>query len=214
AFTAPVVGWGRRFLAASGRPGQTLLFAADADTGNVLWSRELGLGATSAPLGVGQRVYLGGERDGQPLLLAFNAKGDPVWERRLGTGGGPLSLLPTPGGVVVSGRSGAACRVESSGKMAWVLGAAGAELRRPLAPKLMRRILFIPGETVRAVELSSGAVLAEVKMGSGLQDLAVDTRLGLYLLNDEGGVRAFRVASHLAVVGGPRRSRPRRADAT
>jgi len=151
-------------------------------------------------VGIKQKVFLAGIRDREPLLMSFDAKGRPGWEHALPLGSGPFQLLTTLRGIVVSDRSGAACLVSTTGKTVWVLGSSGQPLRRGLSARLARTILIVPGEQVRAVELASGRLLGEIDAGAGLLDLAIDSKLNLYLLEESGRLRAYRLASHLAVV--------------
>src|SRR5207247_6396872 len=104
--------------------------------------------------------------------------------------------------VVVQAQSGAALRVELDGEIAWRVGSAGEELSRLVSPTLSRDVLFLAGETVRAIDPKSGHILAEVRAGATLIDLAADAKLNLYLLDEEGTLTAHRLATHLAVVSG------------
>ena len=62
-------------------------------------------------------------------------------------------------------------------------------------------MLLVPGSQVRAVDARGGQVLATVASGHGLVGLQVDAALDLYLLDEAGGLSAWRLATHLAVVG-------------
>jgi hypothetical protein len=61
-------------------------------------------------------------------------------------------------------------------------------------------VVLLPGELTRALEPRGGHVLAEVRTGIGLVDLAVDSRLNLYALDEDGTLTAYRLVTALAVV--------------
>ncbi|HLL54809.1 MAG TPA: hypothetical protein VK447_14745, partial [Myxococcaceae bacterium] len=62
-------------------------------------------------------------------------------------------------------------------------------------------IVLLPGERVRAVDPKSGQVLGEIPADPGLCDLKVDNKLNLYLLDEHGSLRAYRLSTHFTVVG-------------
>ena len=72
----------------------------------------------------------------------------------------------------------------------------------PCAPVLARGVAVIPGDIVRAVDVHSGELLAEVRAGIGLCDLQADSKLNLYLLDEDGTLSAHQLASHFAIISG------------
>ncbi|MBI3184291.1 MAG: PQQ-binding-like beta-propeller repeat protein [Myxococcales bacterium] len=198
-FAAPTVSWGKRLLALLSRGEKSAVFAADAHSGALAWTKELALTAPTAPIAAGSRVLLAGQQDGQSVLVCLSSKGHPLWERRLHLGPG-LSLLAVGRSALAHDRSGAAALVTSDGRIDWRVGAAGEEIPRSIPAVLARGVLVLPGESVRAVDPSGGRVLAEVRAGPELCDLKVDGRLNLFLLDEDGGLGAYRLCSHLAVV--------------
>ncbi|MHB8873077.1 MAG: outer membrane protein assembly factor BamB family protein [Myxococcaceae bacterium] len=199
-FACAPVPWGRRLVGLLARGERSALFVADAHSGQLGWTFEAALSAPSRPLALGARVLVAGRREGQPLLLCVGSKGKLLWERPLPLGGGALSLLAVGRDVAAVDATGAAALVGGEGQLEWRLGAAGDELPCPVAPKLARRVLILPGEAVRAVDPRGGQVLAEVRAGEGLCDLEVDAKLNLFLLDEAGTLRAYRLTSHFAVV--------------
>jgi hypothetical protein len=103
--------------------------------------------------------------------------------------------------VAVTSRTGAAALFDPDGRMLWRLGDAGERLAWTLAPQRCRGVLIVPGVTVRALQPSSGEVLGEAEGGPGLCDVVADARFNLYLLDDQGTLRAFRPGTHLSVLG-------------
>ncbi|WP_426752537.1 PQQ-binding-like beta-propeller repeat protein [Myxococcus sp. Y35] len=196
---APVT-WGKRFLAMLGRGSHWALLLADAHTGESVWTHEPDLSHLSAPLPVGSRVFIAGEREREGMLLCLDAKGRRVWERPLNLGPGPYALAPLPRAVVVTSASGAAARVAASGTVDWRVGAAGEPLISALPAHTARDVTLVPGERVRAVDPRGGQVLAEVQAGVGLVALQADVRLNLFFLDDAGTLSAYRLGSHFAVV--------------
>jgi len=102
--------------------------------------------------------------------------------------------------VLALGAAGAATLVDGGGQVQWHAGAAGEPLAARPPPAFARGVVLLPGETVRAVDPRGGQLLAEVAAGAGLCDLKVDGRLNLYLLDDACTLKAYRLATHLAVV--------------
>ncbi len=199
-FHGPPVAWGRRFLALLGRGSHWALLLADAHTGEAVWTHEPDLTRPCAPLPVGARVFIAGEREREGLLLCLDSKGRRVWERPLNLGPGPFALAPLPRAVVVTSASGAAARVSASGTVDWRVGASGEPLINPLPARTARNVTLVPGEKVRAVDPRGGQVLAEVRAGVGLVALQADVRLNLFFLDDAGTLSAYRLGSHFTVV--------------
>ncbi|WP_342381692.1 PQQ-like beta-propeller repeat protein [Myxococcus stipitatus] len=199
-FHGQPVPWGRRFLALLGRGSRWALLLADAHTGEAAWTHEPDLTHPSAPLPLGSRVFLAGEREREGVLLCLDKKGQPVWERPLNLGPGPYALAPLPRAVVVTSASGAAARVAASGTIDWRVGAAGEPLIGALPARTARGVTLVPGERVRAVDPRGGQVLAEVRAGVGLVALQADVRLNLFFLDDTGTLSAYRLGTHFTVV--------------
>lgn len=199
-FVTPAVAWAKRFTAVMERGSQSALVVADADAGTIHWATELDLQRCATPLPKQGRVFVAGERQGQAHLACLNAKGEKLWERAVPLGHGPFSLLAVERSVVVSQRRGAAVCVSATGELEWRLGESGEELPVAVPAQLRRGVLVLPGERIRAVAPKEGTVLAEVRAGPGLCALLTDARLNLYSLDEDGRLRAFRLASHLAVV--------------
>ena len=80
------------------------------------------------------------------------------------------------------------------------MGVAGDELPDLPLPCLRRGVLVLAGEKIRAVDPRGGRVLAELQAGRGLLDVAVDSKLNVYALDDAGLLRTWKLATTLAVV--------------
>ncbi|MCE9670365.1 PQQ-like beta-propeller repeat protein [Myxococcus stipitatus] len=199
-FHGAPIPWGRRFLALLGRGSHWAILLADAHTGEAVWTHEPDITHPSAPLPVGSRVFVAGEREREGVLLCLDAKGQRLWERALHLGPGPYALSPLPRAVVVTSASGAAARVAASGTVDWRVGAAGEPLIGALPARTARGVTLLPGERVRAVDPRGGQVLAEVRAGVGLVALQADVRLNLYFLDDTGTLSAYRLGTHFTVV--------------
>lgn len=200
-FLGPTVPWGRRWVAVLGRKERCALVAADAASGEVHWNIELSLSMPSQPLPSGSRVAVAGERGGDGMVVCFGPKGTLAWERRLHLGHGPYRPLSMGRGLLVVSGTGAATLLEPNGEVRWHLGASGEPVACAPAAVASRGILILPGERVRAVDPRSGRVLAEVSAGPGLCGLEVDNKLNLYLLDEDGNLRVYRLATHFTVVG-------------
>lgn len=199
-FTGPTVPWGRKLLATIGRADKSVVFAADAHTGNIAWTVDLPLSAPSRPLVAGSRILLAGERDHEGVLVCLSTRGRSLWERKLNLGAAPFSVQAVGRSVLVTSQNGAAVLYSADGVTDWRLGAAGEELAARIAPCVARGVLVIPGEVTRAIDPRGGRELAQVRTGIGLVDLKVDARLNLYALDEDGSLRAFRLTTSLAVL--------------
>jgi outer membrane protein assembly factor BamB len=199
-FSTPPVAAGRRLVAELSRGERTALIAADLSTGALHWTRELNLERPSAPVLFRQRTLLAGRRGGKVVMVAMSRTGDQLWERPLPLEGHELFVLGLLHGALVQDSRGAAAFVSSDGQIDWLLGTAGAELHHPVGPSHARGVVILPGETVRAVDPRSGRVLAEMKAGPALTALAADKALNLFLLMENGLLRALKLAAQLSVV--------------
>jgi hypothetical protein len=155
---------------------------------------------SSVPLASHARVLVTTSQGDEGKLISLTSKGERAWERALQLGPGPFALLALDRATLVVSRSGGAVCVESDGRIAWRVGAAGDPLSGTVEPRRSRGLLWIAGQMVRAVDPATGAVVGEVSAGPGLCSLALDARLNLYLLGDEGTLRAYRLGTHLSVV--------------
>lgn len=201
-FIGPPIAWGKKALAMVGRRDRFSLLAIDAHRGTVGWRSELDLSSMSAPVTQRNRVFVAGERVGDGALLCLGARGQALWERRLHLGRGPFSLLTVGQRIIASSPRGGAVCFGSDGQIEWRLGPLQSELLWPCTPVFARGVAFIPGECVRGVDVHSGEVLAEVRSGIGLCDLKADSKLNLYLLDEDGTLGGYRLASHFAIVSG------------
>src|SRR5262249_26302407 len=104
-------------------------------------------------------------------------------------------------------RAGSAALLSSEGDLTWQVPSAGEELAVSVPPAYLRGLIVLPGERVRIVEPRGAEVLAEIPAGGGLCGLEVDRRVIIYLLDYDGMLKAYRLASHYALVKGQRPSR-------
>jgi outer membrane protein assembly factor BamB len=201
-FISAVEPWGNAFIGGVHSGGQSIWFAADAISGQPLWTEERpwSFPAPALPLGV-SRALIGGTHDGAPLLECVGKTGALQWSKRIPLAPGPMQLVAPPKSALAFDRTGAAVCLDASGEISWRLGAAGTPLVRAVSARWLRQVLLIPGERVRAVDVRGGRELAEIEAGPGLRDLAVDAHLNLYVLDDAGELKCYALASHLALVG-------------
>jgi len=201
-FFGPSVAFGKRLLAMVGRGDKSVLFCADAHSGALLWTQEFDLDRPSLPVINRDRVHLAGERQGNGMLVVLDGEGAPVWERPLHVGRGPYALSGSSHGMLVTSASGEAELLDMEGQTQWRLGAAGPELSKALPALWVRDVALLPGGIIRAVEPKGGRILGEIDVGAPLVDLKVDDALNLYVLDEDHRLRAYRLATHLAVVNG------------
>jgi len=208
-FVRPPVPWGRRVLCSTGRREAGALFALDAHRGPLpsasgvrgpLWTYESDGALLSLPVALPNRVFVAAARGAGAALVCLSGRGQRLWEQAL-PDAGEHGLLTLGHSVIAVSRRGAAAAFDADGTPLWRVAGATEAIARTLAPQRSRGLVLLPGATVRAVNPQSGEVVGEVDAGAGLVDLAVDGRLNLYLLDDDGALRAFRLGTHLSVVG-------------
>lgn len=198
-FIAPVSRSGKRTYALIGQGDGCGVVSLDATAHPVAWTVELPL-ARPTFLPHGGRIWVLGQSGSEARMACLTPGGKRVWERAVPVGRPPFHLLPAGREVIAAGQGAAAARLGTDGQIAWRLGEPGEGHPVPAAPSLARGLLLLPGETVRAVDPATGHVLGEIDAGPGLADARADHRLGLYLLGEDGRVRAYRLATHLALV--------------
>jgi outer membrane protein assembly factor BamB len=199
-FTGPAAGWGRKLVGAAGRSGKSLVVAADAHTGSLAWSRELGMGPPSRPILAAGRVLVAAPTEEDAVLVCLGRSGEPFWERPLHLGNSNVSLRAIGRTVLATSQTGAAVLMSLDGVQQWRVGSAGAELPARIPACHIRGVALVPGEMTRALEPRGGHVLAEVRTGMGLVALAVDARLNLYALDEDGTLSAYRLGAALSLV--------------
>lgn len=194
---------GKKLYAVFGRGDTALLLIAHSDSGKLLASVDLELSEPSPILPFEDGVLLVGGREDAARVVAVSRTGHVRWQRTVHLGPGPYGVELVEGAPLVHARDGSAARLTAEGRIDWRLGTAGEPLLRTLRPVIARGVLVLPGDSIRAVEPRGGRVLAEVSAGGGLRQLAVDSHLSLYVADEEGHLRVYRLASHLAVVPSP-----------
>jgi len=199
-FIGPAVAWGASALAVVSRGARSAVLAFDPQAGEVRWWTELPLEQPLPPVAAGARAWVAGMRDGRAALASVDARGALVWVRPTPVEPQPTGVLRAGAEVVVTGASGAAARVRRDGRVVWRLGAA-ARGGAALSPALHRSVLFVPGRPLRAVDLRTGRVLAELPTGKSLRAMAVGPRLEVAVLDEAGDLALHRLATHFAVVG-------------
>lgn len=203
-FDAPVHVVGRKILARVGSTDRATIISAELQTGAVHWTRDLPLSRATQPLAARERIYVAGEQGGDALVVALSKKGVVAWDKRVHLGAAPYSLASVKRAVIVSARNGAAALVDSDGRVVWRIGAPSRdEIACDVPAVISRGVAIIAGPVVRAVDVTTGEVLAEVKSDPGLCDLKVDRSLGLFLLYEDGTLAAYELTTHLAVIESP-----------
>jgi outer membrane protein assembly factor BamB len=198
-FLGPAVAWGALALAVVGRGSRSALLAFDPHSGEVRWWTELPLDGPLPPVAAGARAWVAGMHDGRAALASVDARGTLLWLKPMPVDPQPAGLLRAGAEVVVTGISGAAVRVRRDGRAVWRLGAL-ARGGVGLAPALHRSVLFVPGHPLRAADLRTGRILAELPTGKSLRSMAVGPRLEVAVLDEAGDLALHRLATHFAVV--------------
>lgn len=186
---APLVS-GHRALAVLSRGEHTTVFLFEAlasnasvPAGTILWAKELTLQHPVPPVMTRSRVWLGGTRDKATVIAALNASGRLLWERIVPVDARTLWLLPLGTSVIAADSSGAAIRLLPSGEAAWELVGAGDQLAGPIPARLTRKLLLLPGPSLRWVDPPSGRIVSELPVGGHVHDVHVDRQLGVTVLD-------------------------------
>jgi hypothetical protein len=174
------------------------ILVLDPHGGTVRWVREVALSWAAEPVARGSRIRLLGQRDGTPVLMALGPRGATQWERSLPLGPGPFSLHADGEASLVTAADGSALRVDAQGRLEWRLGGQGAQAAALAV--VQRRVLLIPGETVRAVDARSGRLVAEIPAPGGLHALGATENLDVAVLDAAGDVTVWNLATSLGVV--------------
>ncbi len=199
-FTADPIALGQAFVALLSAGERGGLVCADAESGKLLWTRDLPWSCISAPVVAGERVWIAGQADAGSRVLSLLPSGKPDVQASLPFTDSEYFVLPLKDSVLVTGSQGAAARFSREGKLEYAVEQAGESAWRGLPPRLARGVVFLPGDPLRALDAKSGRVLAELRGGPALTALETDNQAGVYTLDESGKLTAFRLISHFAVV--------------
>ncbi len=194
----PAVSWGRVVAVPLGRGDRMAVLVLDPHQGVVRWLREFPLAPVGPPLARGGRLRMLGRRDGVPVLLSLGPRGATQWERPLPLGPAPWRLQADADASLVTAADGSAVRVDADGRLDWRLGAQQALTIASAA--LQRRVLLVPGDTVRAVDIRSGRVVAEIASPGGVHALAATEKLDVAVLDGAGDLTVWNLGASLGVV--------------
>jgi outer membrane protein assembly factor BamB len=199
-FTLPPVVHGQTLVAILSRGERTAVIAASATNGVLQWSRELSLEQPAAPTFLRGRVWVAGHKRGKACLVSLSRSGEVLWERNLPLEGSHLHVIAWGHGAVVQDSRGGAAMVSVDGQIDWILGTGAAYIPHTIAPINERGDLHLSVENDRAVEPQTGRVLAHIKVGPALTALATDRNLNLYMLMENGLLRAMKLGAQLSVL--------------
>ncbi len=174
------------------------LLVFDPHDGAVRWLQEFPMAAVAAPLARGARLRVLAQRDGAPVLVCLGAQGGTQWERPLPLGVGPWTLHADGDATLAAAADGSALRVDSQGRLDWRLGGQRTAAAAPAT--LQRRVLLLPGETIRAVDARSGRVVAEIPSPGGVHALAATEALDVAVLDGAGDLSLWKLGASLGVV--------------
>jgi hypothetical protein len=203
----PPVPWGRGTLCVLNRGELTVVFACEAPAGlvkasseSILWNLELGLAQPSAPVVLRRRTFLGGVSGDRTLVVCLSSRGVQLWERQVPCSPRGLTLLPFEGGVIVCDSRGHITRLLPDGTTEWVSGIDTDPPDHHVAARLHRRLLVVPGSTVRIIEPRGGRTVGAIEIGPDLSALAVAQSFELFAYRESGELTAWRPDSLLAMV--------------
>jgi len=171
-----------------------------SEAGSVRWSLSLSLEHACGQVISGGRIFVAGGENGHGVVACLSTKGARLWQRPVPLDAATCSLIAFSRGVIVTDSRGASVRLLPDGSAAWVLGALDEPLAQRLAPTLSRRVLVVPGVTVRLIEPGSGLLLAMTPAQPELTGYAVSPRLSIFTWVEGGLLTCLRPGVALSVV--------------
>jgi hypothetical protein len=187
------------FTATVGR--EIWLIALEAATGRPVFSRNLEIEACGAVLPSARRIIAIGSGEREAVAVALSRSGALLRRTTLSLGRGVPAAIRAAGAIFASGRDGSACRLDDAGNVVWTVSPGGEDLGRALAPLYRRGVAVAAGARVGLLEPATGKLLDRLEAMPGLVAMKNDRSLGLFLGDEEGAVVAYRLATHLSVVG-------------
>jgi hypothetical protein len=202
----PAIACGRRALVVLNRGEHTPVYLCDAQAsgeraaGAVVWTRELTLGAPRPAAVTRTRIFLAGVREGRATVIALSSSGQVLWERAVHLEAASVTLVAFKGGVIAGDARGTAVRLMPDGQSAWVLGGEGDQLGVAIPLTISRAVLVVPGPVLRLVDPVTGRALFALPPAPRVTDVAVDSRLNVYVLKEPGLLEAWKPAAVLSIV--------------
>lgn len=187
------------FGAASGR--EAWILGVDAGSGRPVFARNLDLEEAAVVVPAGRRIVALGLQDRAAAAVALDRGGRILWRTVLPLGRGLPAAAALGSAIVASGRDGSACRLDATGRVVWAIEPSAEESTQAIVPVHRRGVLVLGGSRVRLVEPLGGKLLNALPPAPGLAALESDRSLRLFLGDEDGAVVAYRLASHLSVVG-------------
>jgi len=137
---------------------------------------------------------------GDPVVAAVDPAGALVWEDAPPLGSGPVTLAPTPAGLLVKTGAGTCLALDRGGAALWTRSREPANLPEVnVAPLAARGVALVASDGVDALELATGRPLGHARLGTPAR-LAASAELDLWALDADGALHAARLATHLSVL--------------
>lgn len=195
---AAVAGLALVLCAADSGAGAVAL-ALDPAGGARRWEAPLDLVPSGPPVAWGRRVAIAGALAGDAIIATLEETGAPSWTvvpplagpPALATAGSLLVARDPSGGLVALGRDGVA---------RWTRPPpSGAPAPGAVPPAIARGTVIAAADGVTALDARTGEIVGAIA-GVAPVRVAVDASLGLALMDADGLVTGYRVATHLSVV--------------
>ncbi|WP_242345469.1 outer membrane protein assembly factor BamB family protein [Anaeromyxobacter terrae] len=174
--------------------------ALDPAGGARRWEARLDLVPSGPPIAWGRRLAIAGALAGDPIVATLDEAGAPAWSvvaplagpPAIAAAGALLVARDPAGGVVALGRDGA---------VRWSRPApAGAPAPGAVPPAIARgTVIAAAADGVAALDARTGEIVGAIP-GVAPVRVAVDATLGLALMDADGLVTGYRVATHLSLV--------------
>jgi hypothetical protein len=176
------------------------IVAVEAASGRPAFSKNVEIEECAAVLSAPRRIVVVGLEGRAPVAVGISRSGTSLWRTSLPLGRGLPAALRAGGAIFAAGRDGSACRLDDAGRVAWAKPPAGEEMAHAVAPLFRRGVLVTAGARVELLDPASGKVLHQLDAMPGLAAMESDRALGLFLADEEGGIVAYRLATHLSIV--------------
>jgi hypothetical protein len=176
------------------------VLAVDPATGRRAWEARLDFAPDGRPAAFAGRLAVPGAVAADPVVAAVEPDGTVAWTVAPALGRGVPALAAAGGLLAVRGGDGSCAALERDGAVRWACRPGlGPPPPPALPPHLVRGVVVVPGDPVRAFDAATGAALGQARLPPPAR-LLVDADLGLAAVDGEGLVVQARLARRLGVV--------------
>ncbi|MBI5066736.1 MAG: PQQ-binding-like beta-propeller repeat protein [Deltaproteobacteria bacterium] len=200
ALAAPVPFGAGRCAAVCAAPVGGALLAFDPSSGRRLWEAPLDFTPAGPPLPFAGRLLVPGTVGGDPVLAAVEQDGGLAWTEAPPLGHGAPVLAASGPVALVRGGDGSCAALDRDGQLRWHAAApTGQTPPAGLAPHLVRGVVLLPGDPLRALDARTGTLLGRAPLPPPAR-LWCSAELALASLDAMGTAAGARLSRRLGVL--------------